>query len=152
MLTFASSSLPYVSRIKVFGSVHSTINCINFTLLVILSVQSFSQIKFEIQYISFVLTLLSTNNALQRSTKVIIPFTKQLKFVSRVVGFCQFLTESGQCHPHTVLVHSPLTVYHSNHWHTAWTSVYCNMTLLSSLFYHVDIDDYNVLIISIVQH
>jgi len=42
-----------------------------------LFVQSFSQIKFEVQYqISFVLVLLSTNNALHRSTKVIISFTK----------------------------------------------------------------------------
>ena len=49
MLTFASSSLPYVSRIKLFGSVNSTINCIHFLLIVVLSVGSFSQIKFEIQ-------------------------------------------------------------------------------------------------------
>jgi hypothetical protein len=77
MLTFASFSLPYVSRIKIFGSVNSTINCIHFLLMVMLFVGSFSQIKFEIQYhISFVLALLSTNNTLHRSTKDTISFTK----------------------------------------------------------------------------
>jgi len=64
-------------RIKMFGSVNSTINCIHFILMVMLFVGSLSQIKSEILYhISFVPVLLSTNNTLHRPTKVIISFTK----------------------------------------------------------------------------